>query len=278
MPVLYLVGTPIGNLEDITLRALRVLQEVALVAAEDTRKARVLFGRYDIKTPLTSYHEQGQRSKAPSLARQLAERDIALISEAGMPSVSDPGYALVRAALEQGFRVEVIPGPSAVTAALAVSGLPSDQFLFLGFLPRTARQRRRSLTSARQEPRTLIALEAPHRLAASLEDIAAILGDRPMAVCRELTKLHEEVFRGTAREAAEHFRQPRGEFTLIIGGSEGRREAVPDTEVTARLLGLKAAGMRGKEAIAQVVGETGRARREVYRLWVQLGKENDVSP
>ena len=272
MPVLYLVGTPIGNLEDITLRALRVLKDVALVAAEDTRKARVLFNRYEIKTPLTSYHEQGQRSKAPSLIKQLAGKDIALITEAGMPSVSDPGYALVRAALEGGFRVEVVPGPSAVTAALALSGLPSDQFVFLGFLPRAAGQRHRLLSSLLREPRTMVALEAPHRLIASLEEMASLFGDRPMAVCREMTKLHEEVYRGSPRQAAEHFQQPRGEFTLVIAGGKGLDEPLPETEITSRLRKLKQAGVRGKEAVTQVTPETGRARREVYRLWVDLDK------
>ena len=270
MPVLYLVGTPIGNLEDMTLRAIRILREVALVAAEDTRTARVLFSRYEIKTPLTSYHEQGSATKAPRLLRRLAEHDIALITEAGMPGVSDPGYALVRAALEQGFRVEVVPGPSAVTAALAVSGLPSDQFIFLGFLPRSAGQRRRLLTSTVDEPRTLVALEAPHRIKASLEELASVFGERQLAVCRELTKLHEEVFRGTAQQAAEHFQQPRGEFTLVIEGCSDLPEPVPDAEVIVQLRKLRQAGLRAKQAVAQVTRETGNRRREVYRLWVEL--------
>lgn len=275
MPILFLVGTPIGNLEDMTFRAVRVLNEVDLVAAEDTRRAKVLFSRYDIRTRLTSYHEQGQGVKADWLVRQLADKDVALITEAGMPSISDPGYGLVRAALEQGFAIEVIPGPSAVTTALAISGLPADQFVFLGFLPRIPAQRRRFLASVAQEERTLVCLEAPHRICAALKDVEDILGDRPIAVCRELTKLHQEVFRGTTKEAVAHFVQPRGEFTLVIGGRVKSQE--PPTaggDMAARLAVLKREGAGAREAVAQVAKETGQPKRDVYRLWLSLGQED----
>ena len=275
MPTLYLVGTPIGNLEDVTLRALRVLKEVGLIAAEDTRRARILMQRYEIETPLTSYHEQGRGSSAASLVRQLADKDIALISEAGMPSVSDPGFALVREALGHGFRVEVVPGPSVATAAVAVSGLPSNQFVFLGFLPRTTGKRRRFLESVQHDPRTLIVLEAPHRIRESLADIADLFGERPIAVCRELTKLHEEVYRGTVAGASAHFDKPKGEFTLVIGGSEQQPAPLAEDEVRERLLALRAQGLSGKDVVTQVSGEAGRPRKEVYRYWIEIQEETE---
>ncbi len=271
MPILYLVGTPIGNLEDVTLRALRVLREAGLIAAEDTRKSKVLLDRYQIRTPVVSYHEQGQRSRADALAARLADHDIALITEAGMPSISDPGFSLVRAALERGYRVEAVPGPSAPVTAAAVSGLPADQFLFAGFLPRTRRQRKRFLGSLKDQPRTLIVFEAPHRLTASLQDVVAELGDRRIAVCRELTKRFEEVFRGTVSEAAAYFERPRGEFTLVIEGlHEGRADQSAGADHMALLERLYDAGVTGKEAVARVVQETGRPRREVYKAWLAL--------
>ena len=272
MPTLFLVGTPIGNLEDITLRALRVLKEVGLVAAEDTRRARILFNRYGIKTPLVSYHEQGPRSRVSVLLRHLAEKDVALISEAGMPTVSDPGYGLVKAALERGTRIEVVPGPSAVTAALALSGLPSHQFLFLGFLPRAPGERRRLLASLLHEPRTAVAFEAPHRLAAALAEIAAILGERPLAICRELTKRYEEVFRGTAQEAALHFRQPKGEFTLVIAAGQGSEQKMAEPELQARAKKLREEGATARDAVSRLAEESGRPRRELYRLWLKMGR------
>ncbi|MEE9285599.1 MAG: 16S rRNA (cytidine(1402)-2'-O)-methyltransferase [Dehalococcoidia bacterium] len=273
MATLYLVGTPIGNLEDMTLRAIRVLKEVSVVAAEDTRRARKLFARHGIATPLTTYHEQGRHAKLPDLLRRLRDQDVALITEAGMPVVSDPGYSLVTAALEQGVRVEAVPGPSAVTTALAVSGLPPEPFLFLGFLPRVARARRRLLTSVVGEPHTLVLFEAPHRLEAALREIDAIFGQRRLAVCRELTKLHEEVFRGTAAQALAHFRPPRGEFTLVIAGRDRPPEPAGDAQVRARLRQLRDEDVGPRKAVALATQESGRPRREVYRLWVELGRK-----
>ncbi len=218
MPVLYVIATPIGNLEDISLRALRLLREVKLIAAEDTRKTRRLLSAYDIGTPLTSYHEHSGRAKHDYLLEYLEKEDLALVSEAGMPGLSDPGYELVIGAIGRGISVVAIPGASAVITALVVSGLPTDQFLYVGFLPRRQGQRQRLLSSIVDQPRTIVAFETPHRFREALSDIEEILGDRRLSVCRELTKMHEEIFRGKVSQAREHFVEPRGEFSLVIEG------------------------------------------------------------
>jgi len=218
MSVLYVIATPIGNLEDISLRALRILQEVKLIAAEDTRTTRHLLSAHDIKTPLTSYHEHSKRGKLDYLLDYLEREDLALVSEAGTPGLSDPGYDLIVAAIERGISVVPIPGASAIITALAVSGLPTDQFLYVGFLPRRKGQRQRVLGSIVEESRTIVAFETPHRLNEALEDIEEILGNRRISVCRELTKVHEEIFRGRVRQAREYFVEPRGEFTLVVEG------------------------------------------------------------
>ena len=231
MPVLYVVATPIGNLEDITARAVRVLREVSLIAAEDTRKTRRLLTAYGIRTPLTSYYEHNKLAKLDRILAQLEKGDIALVSEAGMPGISDPGYELIVAAGQRNIPIVPVPGPSAVTTAVAVSGLPTDRFLYIGFLPNRAAARRRALEAVAGEPGTIVALEAPHRLAAALEDIREALGDRRIAVCRELTKLHEEIFRGTVSQAMAHFTAPRGEVTLVIEGQVNREKARPAGDV-----------------------------------------------
>lgn len=218
MPVLYVIATPIGNLEDISLRALRLLREVKLIAAEDTRTTRHLLNAHNIKTPLTSYHEHSKKAKLDYLLNYLEKEDLALVSEAGTPGLSDPGYELIIAAIERGVSVVPIPGASAVITALVVSGLPTDQFLYLGFLPRRKGQRQRLLSSIVDEPRTIVAFETPHRLRKALSDIEEILGNRRLSVCRELTKVHEEIFRGRVSQAREHFVEPRGEFSLVIEG------------------------------------------------------------
>jgi 16S rRNA (cytidine1402-2'-O)-methyltransferase len=199
MPILYVIATPIGNLEDISLRALRLLREVKLIAAEDTRKTRHMLNAYSIKTPLTSYHEYSKRAKLDYLLDYLEKEDLALVSEAGIPVVP-------------------IPGASAVITALVVSGLPTDQFIYVGFLPRRKGQRQHLLGSLVDEPRTIVAFETPHRLRETLDDIEEILGDRRLSICRELTKVHEEIFRGRVSQAKEHFVEPRGEFSLVIEG------------------------------------------------------------
>ncbi|MEE8636994.1 MAG: 16S rRNA (cytidine(1402)-2'-O)-methyltransferase [Dehalococcoidia bacterium] len=222
MAALYVVATPIGNLEDVTLRALRVLREVKLIAAEDTRTTRRLLNTYDIRTALTSYHEHSRRGKLDYLLDYLEREDLALVSEAGTPGLSDPGYELIVAAAERGVSVVPIPGASAVVTALVVSGLPTDQFLYVGFLPRRKGQRQRLLAAIVDEPRTIVAFETPHRLSGALSDIEETLGNRRLALCCELTKIHEQIFRGRVSQAREHFVEPRGEFTLVI---EGRTRA-----------------------------------------------------
>jgi 16S rRNA (cytidine1402-2'-O)-methyltransferase len=218
MPVLYIIATPIGNLEDISLRALRILDEVKLIAAEDTRTTRHLLSAHNIKTPVTSFHEHSKRAKLYYLLDYLEKGDIALVSEAGMPGLSDPGYELIVAAIERGISMIPVPGASAVITALVVSGLPTDQFLYVGFFPRRKGQRQRFLNSIADEPRTIVAFETPHRIREALSDIQESLGNRRISVCRELTKVHEEVFRGRVSEAREHFVEPRGEFTLVVEG------------------------------------------------------------
>jgi 16S rRNA (cytidine1402-2'-O)-methyltransferase len=272
MPILYVVATPIGNLEDISLRALRVLREVKLIAAEDTRKTRRLLTAYDIKTPMTSYYEHNKMTKLDYILDQLKESDIALVSEAGMPGISDPGYELIAAASKQNIPVVPIPGPSAITTALAVSGLPTDTFKFIGFLPNKASARRRALEAIKDEPGTIIALEAPHRIIATLEDILFVLGDRRIAVCRELTKLHEEIFRGTVEEAIKHFTAPRGEFTLVIEGKGTKEKPQLTDEVEKQLHQMYLTGASAKEAVAAVAGETGLKRKELYQTWLRLDK------
>ncbi len=273
MGTLYVVGTPIGNLEDITLRALRVLREVALIAAEDTRTAGKLLARYDISTPRISYFEHNKLARQDRVLAALEKGDVALISEAGMPGISDPGYELIGATLAAGVKVVPIPGPSATLTALVVSGLPTDRFLYLGFLPRRRAERRRLLQSVAAEPGTLLVFEAPHRLCAALDDLLDILGDRPLAVCRELTKLHEEVRRGTIAEAVTHFAEqpPRGEFTLVIVGA-GRGEGAARWDVArvqAAVASLVADGVPRPAAIRSVGKLAGWQKRDVYELMIR---------
>ncbi len=268
MPVLYVVATPIGNLEDVTLRALRVLREVSLIAAEDTRTTRKLLSHHGIRARLLSYNEHNKAARIPRLLATLKEGDVALVSEGGTPAISDPGLDLVAAAVEAGFAVTPIPGPSAVTAALAVSGLPTRQFTYLGFLPRRSGERRRLLASLRYDPRTVLAFESPHRLRRSLEDLRKEWGDRRLAVCRELTKAFEEVFRGRISEALERFAEPRGEFTLVV---EGATDAPPPPLEEARrdLLRRREAGETARRAVPEVTKRYGLPRREVYRMWLE---------
>ena len=270
MGALYVVATPIGNLEDVTLRALRVLREASLIAAEDTRTTRKLLSRYDVHTPVTSFHDANAARKLPALLAALRDGVVALVSDAGMPLVSDPGYQLVSAATAAGVPVVAVPGPSAVTAALVVSGLPADRFLFLGFLPRKAGERRSALRALAREQHTLVAFEAPHRLRQTLNDLLSALGDRRIAVCRELTKLHEEVFRGSVQEALAHFTEPRGEFTLVVEGAPAATPAASLDDARTELLRLRAEGARAKDAVDTVAGALGLPRRRVYRLWLDL--------
>jgi 16S rRNA (cytidine1402-2'-O)-methyltransferase len=248
---LYIVATPIGNLEDMTLRAIRVLREVNLIAAEDTRTARTLQSHFEISTPTTSFHDNTAPAKIQRLVERIQEgEDVAIISEAGMPGVSDPGFRLIRAALAAGCDITCVPGPSAAVTALVLSGLPTHAFHFVGFLSRKAGERRRRLESLALEPDTVICYESPHRLLATLKDARETFGpDRRVAVARELTKKFEEVVRGSIGDAVAHFEatEPRGEFTLVIAGTSDRtglRDSGPECDTDAMMLGRP--GRRGR--------------------------------
>ena len=270
MPVLYVVSTPIGNLEDITLRALRILQEAGLIAAEDTRVTRRLLERHGISTPVTSYNEHNKRTKIARLVEELAEKDVALVSDAGTPGVNDPGADLVSAAIEAGLSVVPVPGPSSITAAVSVSGIPGDGFVHLGFLPRRRGDRKRALGTVVESKEPIVLLEAPHRLIDNLEDLLDVLGDRSIVVCRELTKLHEEIFRGSVSKAQEHFREPRGEFCIVVegAGSSSGRVSRPESTAIPLLEELRVRGARAKDAVALVAAATDLPKKRVYELWV----------
>jgi 16S rRNA (cytidine1402-2'-O)-methyltransferase len=267
---LYLVATPIGNLEDITLRALRVLKEADLIACEDTRQTQKLLQHYAIHKEMVSYHAHNELMRAPELVIQLEEgAQVALVSDAGTPVVSDPGHRLVVLCLRHHIPVVPIPGPSAFVAALAASGLPTDEFLFVGFLPSRAGARRKKLDALKSEPRALVLYEAPHRLAETLADAADILGARQAVVAREVTKIHEEYLRGSHPELrdAANKRAPRGEITLLIGPAvEGEVQAVPAMPLKQRVEQLEAeAGLDRKAALKQAARERGLGKREAYK-------------
>ena len=275
MPNLYIVATPIGNLEDITIRAVRILSEVGLIAAEDTRITRRILQRYDINVPITSYHQHNQLSKLPVLLKTLKERDIALVSDAGMPGISDPGCELVQAAAKEGNNVITIPGPSAVTSAIGVSGIKSDRFLFLGFLPRRPKHRKKLLESLAHEEYSLVIFEAPHRILGTLVALENLLGERLISVCRELTKIHEEIFRGKISEALSHFVHPRGEFTLVIeGANKTNPKAALNTDVAAMILQLKEDGYSAKDSIVEIAKVANIPRREAYRHWLNASRRD----
>ncbi len=263
---LYLVATPIGNLEDITYRAVRVLREADLIACEDTRQTRKLLDHYDIRKPTISYHEHNEAERTEELvSRMLAGTTLALVSDAGMPLVSDPGYRLVRAAIGASVSVYAVPGPSAALTALAASGLPTDSFHFGGFLPVKPGQRAKALESLAEEQATLIFYEAPHRILEALEAVEAALGPRPVVVARELTKLHEEYLRGTAAEIRERLAardSVKGEMTLLIGkATEPPRDDTPLEEAVQSLI---QGGIARMDAIKQVARRRGLSKREVY--------------
>ena len=267
--VLYIVSTPIGNLEDITLRAVRVLREADLIACEDTRHTRKLLDHFEINTPTISYHEHNEAARATELIERIESgANIALVSDAGTPLVSDPGYRLVAAALAAGVTVVPVPGPSAATAALAASGLATDSFRFCGFLPPKPTQRRKTLEQLKPETCTSIFYETPHRILEALEDVAAVMGARPVVIARELTKLHEEFLRGTAAELRTQLAarpSVKGEFTLLIGKSEEPADA-SDTPVEEAVRELEREGLSRMDAIKQVAKTRGLSKREVYRL------------
>lgn len=270
MNKLYVVSMPIGNLDDVTLRALKVLGGVGLIAAEDTRKIKVLMKHFQITTPVISYHDHNEKAKIPHLLARLQDEDIALVSDAGTPGINDPGYELVRACIERGIPVTPVPGPSAITAALVISGMPIDRFIFLGYVSRKQGERQRLFSSLERETRTVLFLETPHRLRRTLEDLVVILPEREIALCREMTKTHEEVFRGTASEALAHFEKPRGEFVLLLAGGPIEAMATDmSQEILATIMESKAAGQNPKD-VARHLSEVYRvSRRHVYRIWHQ---------
>jgi 16S rRNA (cytidine1402-2'-O)-methyltransferase len=272
MSNLYLVATPIGNLEDLTFRAVRILKEVPLIAAEDTRTSQVLLKKYQIQTRLTPFHDHNKENKTSTLLDHLSENDLALISDAGTPAINDPGFILVQAALQAGHQVIPIPGPSAPVAALSVSGLPTDMFLYLGYLPRKKASRRNQLGQIKEFPWTLVFLETPHRLVDSLEDCLLILGDRQISVARELTKLHEEIIRGPISAARDHFQEkkPKGEITLVIAGAN-QDESWPESRLMKEIQKALASGDQNPSQLAKrLAARSGWPRRAIYDLMQDL--------
>ncbi len=273
MGTLYLVATPIGNLEDMSPRGLRILREAILIAAEDTRHTGALLKHFDIKTPLTSYFEHNKLNKLDFILEKLSTGDVALVSDAGTPAINDPGYELVKAALASDFNVMPVPGPSSPIAALTVSGLPTDSFLYLGYLPNKSNERRKSLTQIADITYTLIFLESPHRIVDSLEDILSTLGDRRICVAREMTKLYEEYWRGGVGGALKYFKSkdPRGEFTLVIEG-KGKEESGKweESELLEAIKKELKAGKSAKEISAELAESSGWNKKEVYALVNQI--------
>jgi 16S rRNA (cytidine1402-2'-O)-methyltransferase len=270
MGTLYLVATPIGNLEDMSPRAIRILREAHLIAAEDTRQTKKLLTHFDIHTPLTSYYEHNKLSKLEAVIGKLNEGDVALVSDAGTPALNDPGYELVRAALKLGHRVSPVPGPASPVAALTASGLPTDTFLYLGYLPRKSPDRKKVFKQVANLPYTLIFLETPHRLLDSLEDLEAVLGDRQIALARELTKLHEEIWRGKSGEARQYFKAPRGEFVLVVAGKMKEvREKWAEEKLLAAIHRETKAGESPSTLAAKLAVESGWSRRDIYKLITQ---------
>jgi 16S rRNA (cytidine1402-2'-O)-methyltransferase len=265
MGTLYLVATPIGNLEDMSPRAVRTLREARLIAAEDTRQTKKLLTHFDVHTPLTSYFEHNKLAKLDAILRALEAGDVALVSDAGTPAINDPGLELVRAALEAGHAVSPVPGPSAPLAALAASGLPTDSFLYLGYLPRKPSERRQFVRRVADLPYTLIALETPHRLLDALADLESTLGDRQIAIARELTKVHEEIWRGSISAARGHFKAPRGEFVLVISGQRTPHGRWEEKQLLAAIRSGLKAGASPSALAARLARESGWSRRDVYK-------------
>jgi 16S rRNA (cytidine1402-2'-O)-methyltransferase len=269
MGTLYLVATPIGNLEDLSPRGVRILRESILIAAEDTRHTGTLLKHFDIKTPLTSYFEHNKLNKLDFILEKLSQGDVALVSDAGTPAINDPGYELVKAALASNFDVRPVPGPSSPIAALTVSGLPTDSFLYLGYLPSKSSERRKAMEQVSSLSYTLIFLESPHRIVDSLEDILSVLGDRRICVAREMTKMYEEYWRGQVSGALEYFRSkvPRGEFTLVIEGQQtADRGRWTEEDLLAALKKELGGDKSTKEISAELAQVSGWNKRDVYNL------------
>ncbi len=271
MPSLYVVSTPIGNLEDITLRAIRTLNEVKLIAAEDTRNTRKLLSNYNIHTPLTSFHQNNTKSKLPLLINTLSEDDIALVSDAGTPTISDPGSQLIKAASESKIPVIIIPGPSSVTSGIALSGMSGDSFSFLGFLPRKKKERDKLITDVEHLQHPLVFFEAPHRLIHSLKYLKDRLGNRKISVLREMTKFFEEGFYGDINSAMDHFMNPIGEFTLVIEGNVSKN-SISEQEAKLLLEDMIQSGVSLKEARESISTEHGISKKDLYRIFLDKTK------
>lgn len=267
---LYIVGTPIGNLEDITFRAVRILRSVDLIAAEDTRHTGKLLHHFQITAPQISYHEHNRNSRIPELIEKLQQGGaIALVTDAGIPGISDPGYQLIKACVEAEIQVVPIPGPSAAITALSASGLPTDKFVFEGFLPVKGKDRSDRLELLQSESRTLIFYEAPHRLRQTLQDLADALGtQRQIVLARELTKLYEEFWRGDIEEAIAHYnkREPQGEYTLVVAGIPPAKPQLSEAEIIAQLQQLIAQGISRSQASRQLAKITSLPRRQLYQI------------
>jgi 16S rRNA (cytidine1402-2'-O)-methyltransferase len=273
---LYIVGTPIGNLKDITVRALEVLKGVDLIAAEDTRQTQKILLNYHFSTPLTSYHDHNKDVKAEVLIVRMKEgARVALVTDAGTPGISDPGYHLIRRAAEEGIPISPIPGPTAMISALTVSGLPLDAFVFEGFLPSRRTARRRRLESMASERRTLVFFEAPHRVRSVLQDMLETWGDREMALARELTKIHEEILRGTISGILKQLegKEIRGEITLILAGARERSSPLPGSYIPS-LNRLLKSGIGVKEAASRISREFGVSRKKVYSEALKILNES----
>ncbi len=269
MGKLYLVATPIGNLEDISARALRILKESILIAAEDTRHTKILLKHFDIHTECISYFEHNKLTKIDFILEKLNHGDVALVSDAGTPAINDPGYELVKACLNASFDVQPVPGPSAPISALTVSGLPTDSFLYLGYLPHKKNERKKSVGQIADLTYTLIFLESPHRLIDSLEDILETLGDRQICIAREMTKLYEEYFRGNISEAIAYFKskQPRGEFTLVVAGKKKEEnETWAEEELLKAIKQALKKDKSAKEISAELAESSGWNKKEIYNL------------
>lgn len=276
MGTLYLVSTPIGNLEDISQRAARILSQVQLIAAEDTRHTRKLLRHLEIDTRMISYHEHNKIEKINEILTALSTGDVALVSDAGTPSINDPGYELVQAAHNSGYPVSPIPGPSAPLTALVASGLPTDAFLYLGYLPRKAGARRQLLEQISTLPYTLILLETPHRLTIALKDLMDLLGDRQVCVAREMTKFHEEFFRGSLTQAIQHFseQEPRGEFTLVIQGSLLEPEQWSEEKLRNAMLDHLKQGEPISRIATELASQSGWSRRKIYQQLIEIQSQN----
>jgi 16S rRNA (cytidine1402-2'-O)-methyltransferase len=249
---------------------MKTMNDVGLIAAEDTRRTGRLLSMCGIRKEMISYNEQTKRSKLPYLLKKLETIDVALVSDAGMPGMSDPGYELIKAAIDKGIEVMPIPGPSIIVTAAVVSGLPVHEFTYLGYLPRLKAQRVKFLGRIAEEPRTMVVFEAPHRLRSALKDILAVMGDRRIAVCREMTKLYEEVYRGKVSGAIDYFDEIRGEFTLVIEGKV--KEEVNTASVEEELRRLRKQGVSAKDAVARAAGSSGLSKKAVYRMWLDIKK------